>query len=55
MTTPFEQSFKKRLQSIAKERDLTPSEVWQNVIHERFLVRLCHSPYYQNLARFKTG
>lgn len=45
MTSPLEQSFKKRLQVIAKERNLAPSEVWQNVISERFLVRLCHSDY----------
>lgn len=45
MTTSLEQSFKKRLQVIAKERNLTPSEVWQNVIAERFLVRLCNSSY----------
>lgn len=45
MTSSLEQSFKKRLQIIAKERNLTPSEVWQNVIAERFLVRLCNSPY----------
>ena len=45
MTSSLEQSFKKRLQLIAKERNLTPAEVWQNVITERFLVRLCNSPY----------
>ncbi|HSW87109.1 MAG TPA: nucleotidyl transferase AbiEii/AbiGii toxin family protein [Rhabdochlamydiaceae bacterium] len=45
MTSALEQSFKKRLHLIAKERNLTPSEVWQNVITERFLVRLCKSPY----------
>jgi predicted nucleotidyltransferase component of viral defense system len=46
MTSALEQSFKKRLQLIAKERNVTPSEVWQNVITERFLVRLCQSPYH---------
>ncbi|NGX54825.1 MAG: hypothetical protein KR126chlam2_00445 [Chlamydiae bacterium] len=45
MTSAFEQSFKNKLQTIARERNLTPAEVWQNVIQERFLVRLCHSPY----------
>jgi predicted nucleotidyltransferase component of viral defense system len=45
MTSAFEQSFKKRLQIVAKERNMTPAEVWQNVIHERFLVRLCRSSH----------
>jgi hypothetical protein len=45
MTSSLEQSFKKRLQTIANERNLTPATVWQNVIAERFLVRLCNSPY----------
>ena len=36
MTSTLEQSFKKRLQDIAKERNITTTEVWQNVILERF-------------------
>lgn len=48
MTSPQEQSLKKHLQLVAKERSLTPAEVWQNVITERFLVRLCNSPYYSH-------
>lgn len=50
MTSALEQSFKKRLQLIAKERNLTPAQVWQNVIIERFLVRLCQSPYYAHFV-----
>ena len=50
MTSALEQSFKKRLQLIAKERNITPSEVWQNVITERFLVRLCRSPYHSHFV-----
>lgn len=46
MTTALEKSFKKRLQLIAKERNITPAEVWQNAIIERFLARLCQSPYH---------
>jgi predicted nucleotidyltransferase component of viral defense system len=46
MTSALEQSFKKRLQLIAKERNITAAEVWQNVITERFLARLCRSPYH---------
>lgn len=45
MIPSLEQSFKKRLQQIAKERNVTPAEVWQNVLVERFLVRLCASSY----------
>lgn len=45
MTSALEQSLKKRLQLIAKERKIRPAEIWQNVIIERFLVRLCRSPY----------
>lgn len=48
MTSPLEQSFKKRLQVIAKERNVTPAEVWQNVIAERFLIRLSNSPYHSH-------
>ena len=50
MTSALEQSFKKRLQLIAKERRVTPAEVWQNVITERFLVRLCRSPYHSHFV-----
>ena len=50
MTHSLEQSFKKRLQLIAKERNATPAEVWQNVITERFLVRLCRSPYHSHFV-----
>ena len=50
MTSALEQSFKKRLQLIAKERNVTPAEVWQNVITERFLVRLCRSPYHSHFV-----
>jgi len=48
MTSSLEQSLKKRLQAIAKERNLTPANVWQNVVAERFLVRLCNSPYHSH-------
>lgn len=45
MMPALEVTMKKRLQEIAKERKLTPAEVWHNVVTERFLVRLCRSPY----------
>lgn len=54
MTSAFEQSFKKRLQHIAKERNLTPPEVWHNLITERFLIRLSQSPYRDHFI-FKGG
>jgi len=50
MTSALEQSFKKRLNLIAKERKLTPAEIWQNIITERFLVRLCRSPYHTHFV-----
>ncbi len=50
MISALEQSFKKCLQLIAKEKNLTPAEVWQNVIIERFLVRLCRSPYHSHFV-----
>jgi predicted nucleotidyltransferase component of viral defense system len=50
MTSALEQSFKKRLQIIAKERNLTSAQVWQNVITERFLVRLCRSSYHAHFV-----
>lgn len=46
MSASFEQSFKQRLKNIAKERNLTPAAIWNNVVIERFLVRLCRSPYH---------
>lgn len=48
MTTPLEKSFKNRLQLVARERNITPAEVWQNLVTERFLARLCKSPYCSN-------
>lgn len=48
MTSALEKSFKNRLQHIAKERNVTPAAIWQNVITERFLVRLCQSAYHDH-------
>ena len=48
MSNYLKQSMKQRLQTVAKERDLIFSEVWQNLILERFLVRLCQSKYKSN-------
>ncbi len=48
MNSPLEISLKKHLQSVAKERNLTPAVVWQNVVADRFLIRLCKSRYQEN-------
>jgi predicted nucleotidyltransferase component of viral defense system len=48
MTATLEQSIKKRLQMVARERNMTPAVVWQNLIADRFLVRLCRSKYRSN-------
>lgn len=48
MTCTLEQNFKKRLQMVARERQSTPAVVWQNIIADRFLARLCQSPYRSN-------
>lgn len=45
MTSLLEQDFKKRLQMVVRERQSTPAVVWQNIIADRFLARLCQSPY----------
>lgn len=43
MTTALEKSFKSRLRNIAREMRLDPAQLWQNLVLERFLVRLSHS------------
>jgi len=48
MTVFTESALKKQLQLIAKERKQTPAVVWQNVISDRFLVRLGKSKYKSN-------
>ena len=45
MNTSLEQSIKERLRLLAKERETSFSELWRNLILERFLARLCKSPY----------
>ena len=49
MTTALENSFKSRLRNIAREKRLDPAQLWQNLVLERFLVRLSyssHSPHF---------
>jgi len=45
MTTPLEISFKTRLRNIAREKRIDPAQMWQNLVLERFLVRLSRSRY----------
>lgn len=46
MTTDLEKSFKARLRTVAKETGRDPADLWQNLILERFLVRLAQSRYH---------
>ncbi len=48
MTTAFENSFKSRLRNIAREKLLDPAQLWQNLVLERFLVRLSHSSHFSH-------
>ena len=45
MTTDLEKSFKTKLRAIAKEKNRDPSDLWQTLTLERFLVRLARSKY----------
>lgn len=54
MTTDLEKSFKAKMRSIAKEKNRDPADLWQNLILERFLVRLAHSQY-RDYFIFKGG
>lgn len=45
MTSDSEKSFKSKLRFIAKETNRDPSELWQSLTLERFLVRLATSNY----------
>jgi predicted nucleotidyltransferase component of viral defense system len=45
MTTDLENSLKSKLRQIAKERQQDPLAIWQNLMLERFLVRLARSDY----------
>ncbi len=45
MRTNLEKSYKDKIKNIAKDKNFDPSMLWQNIILERFLVRLSKSPY----------
>ncbi|MFT5317327.1 MAG: putative nucleotidyltransferase component of viral defense system [Chlamydiales bacterium] len=45
MTSDLEKSFKAKIRNIAKEKSLNPAVLWQNLVLERFLVRMANSVY----------
>lgn len=45
MKSAIEQSIKEKIKALAKERESTFTELWRNLILERFLTRLANSPY----------
>lgn len=45
MTSDLEKSFKVKLRTAAKEQNRDPAHLWQNLVLERFLVRLASSNY----------
>jgi predicted nucleotidyltransferase component of viral defense system len=48
MTSDLEKSFKSKLRTIAKETNRDPSDLWQALALERFLVRLAKSKYREH-------
>ncbi len=40
MTSESEKSFKAKIRAIAQEKKRDPSDIWQNLTIERFLMRL---------------
>lgn len=50
MTADLEQSFKAKLRAIAKEKNRDPADLWQNLVLERFLVRLANSKYREHFV-----
>jgi len=45
MKSPLEESVKEKLKTLAKEREIPFSQLWRNLILERFLTRLSQSSY----------
>ena len=43
MNRSIEHSFKFRIRTIAREKRIDPAQLWQNLVLERFLVRLSKS------------
>ena len=45
MNRSIENSFKSRIRNIAREKRIDPAQLWQNLVLERFLVRLSKSKF----------
>lgn len=45
MNRSIEHSFKSRIRNIAREKRIDPAQLWQNLVLERFLVRLSKSKF----------
>jgi predicted nucleotidyltransferase component of viral defense system len=50
MKSAIEQSIKEKIKALAKEREVTFTELWRNLILERFLTRLAHSSYREKFV-----
>lgn len=50
MTLNIEKSFKAKLRNIAKEKNRDPADLWQNLVLERFLVRLAKSRHREHFV-----
>jgi hypothetical protein len=50
MTSDLEKLFKAKLRAIAKEKNRNPADLWQNLMLERFLVRLAHSKHREHFV-----
>ena len=45
MKTDLEKSLKSRIKNIAIEKNISPISLWQNLVLERFLIRIAKSKY----------
>ncbi len=50
MTSDLERSFKARPRIVAREKNHDPTDLWQNLILECFLVRLARSEHRENFV-----
>lgn len=50
MKSALEESIKEKIKALAKERKVTFAELWRNLILERFLARISHSPYKERFV-----
>ena len=45
MKTDLEKSLRNRIKNIAIEKNISPISLWQNLVLERFLIRIAKSKY----------